>query len=186
VGKASVAADVSLLNKAVDQAWFRSFTANSREVLLVVDDGGGIVYASQSAYLLLGVGDGSLLGRDLADIVVGLSQDRVSRAAQLAVPSEPIPIGLTLESHDPGERDLQLISSALIGMGTQGFVLTGTDLTDLRRLHAQLGESRRRDRLTGLLNRDAFVEALEDMQEWAEPATLAVVVMDLFQFDHYK
>ena len=182
IRKASVAADVSFLDEAVEQAWFQSFTANSREVVIVVDAAGRVVYASQSAYRLVGLAEGRLLGRDLADILVGLSQDRVGRAVELAVPGEPIPIDVTVESGDRGERELQFVVSSLSGMGTTGFVLTGTDVTDSRRLRAQLGESRRRDRLTGLLNRDAFIEALSDAQEWADSATLAVVVMDLFRF----
>ena len=182
IRKASVAADVSFLDEAVEQAWFQSFTANSREVVIVVDASGRVVYASQSAYRLVGLPDGSLLGRDLADILVGLSQDRVSRAVAVAVPGEPIPIDVTVESGDRGQRELQFVVSSLSGMGTTGFVLTGTDVTDSRRLRAQLGESRRRDRLTGLLNRDAFIEALSDAQEWADPQTLAVLVMDLYQF----
>lgn len=180
--KASVAAAASNLNQAVEQAWFQSLSQHSRELVLVLDDRGAVVYSSPAVSRLLGAQASLLFGRDLADVLPGIDDHDVRIALSQSRPDHPFPIDVTVTDSSDVDRDLQFLVASLSGFGTDGFVLTGTDVTDARRMRALLGESRRRDQLTGLLNRDTFVDGIDEVQDWAAPQTIAVVAVDLIEF----
>jgi diguanylate cyclase (GGDEF)-like protein/PAS domain S-box-containing protein len=180
--KASVAAAASNLNQAVEQAWFRSLTQHSRELVLVLDDHGSVVYSSPAVSRLLGAENSLLFGRDLADVLPGIDGQDVRIALSHSRAQRPFPIDVMVSDSSGVDRDLQFVVASLSGFGTDGYVLTGTDLTDSRRMRALLGESRRRDSLTGLLNRDTFVRGIAEVQDWAAPQHIAVMVVNLIDF----
>ena len=62
-----------------NEAYFRTLVQNAHDVILIVDDGGRIRYASPSAEAVLG--PGSLLARPVVDLVAPADRDAAERAA---------------------------------------------------------------------------------------------------------
>ncbi|MFN8126346.1 MAG: bifunctional diguanylate cyclase/phosphodiesterase [Candidatus Nanopelagicales bacterium] len=179
--RAQVTVAATTFRQATDQPWFQTLIQNSRDVVLVVDRRNRLIYASPSFCAHVGSTLDEMVGRDLATLLPPLTLSAV-RAAQ-RFPDRPAhPLEISLVDHSGAPHDMQFHVAPLAGLGVDGFVLTGQDVTDSRRMRILLGESRRRDRLTGLLNAEAFAGAVQEAQTWSDPRQLAVVVYDVCDF----
>ena len=176
--RASVTMATSTFAQATDQPWFQALIHNSRDIVIVVDRRNLIVYASPTLRAHVGSEVSELQGRQLTAVVPQLTASAVRSAQRFPDrPAQPLDVALT--DHSGAEHDVQFHVAPLVGLGAEGFVLTGQDVTDTRRMRLLLGESRRRDGLTGLMNTEAFTAAVEEAQTWSDPRSLAVVVFDI-------
>lgn len=176
--RATVTAAISTFSQATDQPWFQALIQNSRDIVIVVDRRNRVVYASPTLCGHLGSELRELQGRPLTTIVPQLTPSSVRSAQRFPDrPAQPLEVALT--DHTGAEHDVQFHVSLLVGLGAEGYVLTGQDVTDTRRMRLLLGESRRRDRLTGLMNTDSFTAAVQEAQTWSDARSLAVVVFDI-------
>lgn len=172
------------LREGTKAEWFAALVGDSRDVVTVVDRDGRIVYQTPSVRGMLGYEQGALVDRPFADLLLDHSR---SDLGQLLVRA----------SHDDGDRgpheltlldsrgwahDTETVVAPLRTGGTDGFVLTTRDVTDRRRLRAELVATGARDGLTGLTNREGFLAKLREVLSRARPDTLAVAVLDLESF----
>ncbi len=103
---------------------------------------------------------------------------QVSQDPGLAGPYDLLACG-----HDGRELEVELTVRPLSDVEFDGYVVTVRDVTDARRIARQLANSRRRDELTGLLTREAFLGELSDRVERRRAdSPIAVVVVDLERF----
>ncbi|MCB0917460.1 MAG: EAL domain-containing protein [Actinobacteria bacterium] len=182
VRRATVSSMAVHFDAAEQQGWFQVLTRQSREMVVVVDEQTRIVYLSHPLVRVLGLEGHDVRGRYLNTVLPGVTRDDLLDALETSDSGIPVQIELSVVDHAGRDHDLQFLVSALHSSGTDGYVLTGSDITDARRLRTQLGESRRRDSLTGLLNRDGFISSIAEAQDWVAPTRLAVVVIDLVDF----
>ena len=179
--RARVRVAATTFSQATDQPWFQTLIQNSRDVVLVVDRRNRLVYASPSFCAHVGTARDDMVGRNLVTLLPALTLSAV-RAAQ-RFPDRPAhPLEISLVDHSGAVHDMRFHVAPLSGLGVEGYVLTGQDVTDARRMRVLLGESRRRDQLTGLLNAEAFAGAVHEAQTWSDPRQLAVVVFDVCDF----
>jgi diguanylate cyclase (GGDEF)-like protein/PAS domain S-box-containing protein len=147
------------------RARFRSLVQKSQDVIAIIDRDSTIDYLSPSAARITSHPIEDLHGRRLLDL---LSPQTGAAVRAAMIRTEGAGTGAT--------EDLE----AFVGAGTEhgrwlevavtnllddpavvGFVLNATDVTDRRRYREQLVHAATHDPLTGLLNRSAFVTALQ-------------------------
>lgn len=172
------------LSEGTKTEWFGALMGDSREVVTVVDRDGSIVYQTPSMSAMLGYEEGALVGQRFADHLLDHSRSDLGQLLVRASHDEDDrgPHELTmLDAHGWGHDTETMIAPLRTG-GGDGFVLTTRDVTDRRRLRAELVATGERDPLTGLLNREGFLAHLRDALHDGEPDMLAVALLDLEAF----
>lgn len=176
--KAVVSAATTTFDQATNQPWFQALIQNSRDIVVVVDRRHRIVYASPTLCGHLGADLTHLQGRPLSEVIPSLTATAVREGQRF--PDRPaVPLEATVTDWQGADHDVRFHVAPLLGLGVDGYVLTGQDVTDDRTMRSLLGESRRRDRLTGLLNGEAFLAVLTEAQGWSDPRSLGVAVIDV-------
>jgi diguanylate cyclase (GGDEF)-like protein/PAS domain S-box-containing protein len=166
------------------EARFRSLVQHASDVVMVIDGQLRFSYLSPSVARLLGYQPDDLAGVSLTRL---LHIDDVAHAAWLngTQPLQgPQAVELRLR-HANGEwltmevTVTDLRSDAAVA----GIVLTGRDVTDRKALEVELRHRALHDPLTGLANRDLFIERIvQALGPHPEPETVAVVFIDLDDF----
>ncbi|MBL8926379.1 MAG: EAL domain-containing protein [Pseudonocardia sp.] len=162
-----------------NEAYFRTLVQNAHDVILIVDDGGHIRYASPSAEAVLG--PGSLLARPVVDLVTPADRD----AAERALPAGDGGSGTSyrLLRTDGARIDVEVTSRDLRDDPTvRGFVLTLRDVTDQRKLEQELTHRASHDSLTGLANRVLFRDRIERALAARPHGIVGVLLVDLDDF----
>jgi diguanylate cyclase (GGDEF)-like protein/PAS domain S-box-containing protein len=167
------------------EGWFKALVGDSADGMLVVDAGGRVLYSSprfeRDAAVALRE-DGTW---PLSEVLVDLDRAGVALLlAQVAAdPSQSGPYDLLVRGRDGGELEMEAVIRPVADVELDGFVVTARDVSDARRLARQLANSRRRDELTGLLSREAFLaETAEHLDEQDERRRAGVVALDLERF----
>jgi diguanylate cyclase (GGDEF)-like protein/PAS domain S-box-containing protein len=166
------------------EARFRSLVQHASDVVMVIDGHLRFSYLSPSVARLLGYQPDELAGVSLTRL---LHIDDVAHAAWLNGRdplSGPQAVELRLR-HANGEwltmevTVTDLRSEAAV----EGIVLTGRDVTDRKALEVELRHRALHDPLTGLANRDLFIERIvQALGPHADVDTVAVVFIDLDDF----
>jgi diguanylate cyclase (GGDEF)-like protein/PAS domain S-box-containing protein len=174
---------------ATDQtARFRSLVHHVASLIMLVSADGVVESASGALTRLLGLDQELIEGRPFAEIVdpadVG---DLVSAFARaLDAPSwqiAPTTVELRLVRSDGLSIPFELSLVNLVDDPTvRGLVVSGHDVSQLRASRLALEELATRDPLTGLLNRTAFEEAVEEAKSRPSTARLAFAFLDLDGF----
>ena len=127
------------------------------------------------------------IGSDFRDIINiwarETGQDEAMRQRALAELDLREPFTFELEQSIQGEPRWMVLTHAPLPGG--GFVRTFTDITDHKRLAAELLELSRTDALTRLLNRRTFFEAAGAEVERAQRYHRSLTLMSL-DLDHFK
>lgn len=179
--RAAVVRAATTFSQATDQPWFQALIENGRDLVVVVDRANRIVYCSPSFCRLIGLAAAGLVGRSLKTVVPDLTGTVVRSAPGL--PDRPAqPVDAVVIDHTGSEHEVQFHVAPLQGLGAEGYVLTGQDVTDTRRLRRLVGDSGRRDRRTGLLNDEGFGEAVQEALALSDPRTLVIVNFDIVDF----
>jgi diguanylate cyclase (GGDEF)-like protein/PAS domain S-box-containing protein len=165
-----------------NEAYFRTLVQNAHDVILIVDDGGRVRYASPSAGAMLG--PGSVVGMPVLDLVA--PDDR--NAADCAL--RAVWSGLTTSGSrgyrilrtDGGSLDVEVTSRDLRDDPTvRGVVLTLRDVTAQRKLEDELTHAAFHDSLTGLANRVLFRDRVERALT-GDDGVVGLLLVDLDDF----
>jgi diguanylate cyclase (GGDEF)-like protein/PAS domain S-box-containing protein len=166
------------------EARFRSLVQHASDVVMVIDGHLRFSYLSPSVARLLGYQPDQLAGVPLTRL---LHIDDVAHAAWL-------------NSHDPlsGPQAVELrlrhangewltmevtVTDLRSDAAVEGIVLTGRDVTDRKALEVELRHRALHDALTGLANRDLFIERIvQALGPHADLDTVAIVFIDLDDF----
>jgi diguanylate cyclase (GGDEF)-like protein/PAS domain S-box-containing protein len=144
------------------EAYFRTLVQNAHDVILIVDDGGLVRYASPSAETVLG--PGSVLGLRVLDLVVAADREAAERAifSPSAGGGGSGAENCQIIRLDGDHIDVEVSSRDLRDDPTvHGVVLTLRDVTDERTLKRELTHRAFHDVLTGLPNRLLFHDRVE-------------------------
>jgi len=182
-----VTLDNELVSRRSDEH-FRALIQNATDVIIVLDEGNHVSYATPSVRVMLGQDPADLLGRSLLDLLHSesrwLAGDALSR----------------LRSHGHGAQDLEdwqvraydgrTIEVEVFLAGSRnvdvvdGVVLTMRDVTTRRQLERELTHRALHDPLTGLANRVLFNDRTEHALRRTRRSQLlaAVFFCDLDEF----
>jgi len=142
----------ALLAESAARGWVGALLRDSSEYVLVLDRHGNTVFASPRTQ-----NDLAQAAR-LEDIVIepdpSALQTLLAGIAAQSVSAGPYE--MLLRDDEGGQREVEVHLRPVIDMEFEGFVVIGTDITDVRRLTRSLDSTRRRDGLTGLLSPGAI------------------------------
>jgi diguanylate cyclase (GGDEF)-like protein/PAS domain S-box-containing protein len=162
---------------------FRTLIDNASDAILVVGTGGIVQYHTPSSERVLGGDSGGFDGRPLADRL------RRSDADQLRLLLTGSTASTTVEwhvQHGADEwRDLEVIAADMRGVaGVDGLVLTMRDITDRKRLDAELRRQALHDSLTSLPNRALFLDRVGHAlsRGFRDGNSVGVLFLDLDDF----
>ena len=169
-----------------NEAYFRTLVQNAHDVILIVDDGGRVRYASPSAEAVLGLG--SVVGSR----VLGLFDPGDRDAAEGALLTTRVGTAASgihnygIVRADGGRIDVEVASRDLRDDPTiRGVVLTLRDVTAQRKLQQELTHRAFHDPLTGLANRvlfrDRVEQALTGTSRNGEVAGVLLIDLDDFK-----
>jgi diguanylate cyclase (GGDEF)-like protein len=167
------------------EGWFRALVGDSADSVLVVDASAHVLWASprfeRDAEFTVGADGGWQLDAalvDMSDSDVALLLTQVSTD-----PSRWGPYDLLVHGRSDTVLEMEAVIRPITDVEFRGYVITARDVSDARRLARQLANSRRRDELTGLLSREAFLAETATHLERPAPADHVVVAMlDLDRF----
>jgi len=173
------------VSKRNSEAYFRTLVQNASDVILILDEGDRIRYASPSARQVLG--SATLAGSRLADLVPAQESGTVTRAlSQMRARDEP-----DRREHwqmlrtDQATIEVEVRCSDLRREATvAGLVLTLRDVTEQRKLERELTHRAFHDSLTGLANRVLFHERVTHAltQSQREGTVVGVLLVDVDDF----
>jgi diguanylate cyclase (GGDEF)-like protein/PAS domain S-box-containing protein len=174
---------------AESEANFRLLTENSSDMVSRVALDGRRTYVSPAVERLLGCCAAELVGRPSDEFIDPADLPAVQKAVSQLRAGLVEEARVTYRIHRPDGRALWLESSIrstrdAVSGELDGAVLVSRDVTERRRLEQQLAILATEDGLTGLANRRAFDEALE--QEWRramrDGAPLCLLLLDVDRF----
>ncbi len=144
---------------------FAALVEHSSDGILMIDRELRVSYASPALFSVWGHRPSDLVGHSVTTLFA--ARDAEVARSQLER-SAALPTGATLDFEstirraDGAERQCQAIAANLIGHAAIGErVLTLRDITDRKRLEAELTEQAFHDSLTGLANRALFLDRVE-------------------------
>lgn len=169
------------------EAALRLLADNSSDVLLSMDVGGNIRFASPSVQGLGGYRPGALIGRNALALIEPEHRGLVQRAHldALAAPDTSVMVEYQARRQDGSTAWFETITRA-VGDGdggVAGVVSAIRDVSHRKAVERQLRRAADSDALTGLPNRRPFLAALDEAVAHAghRPATIAMVDLDHFK-----
>ena len=156
--------------------------------VVAIDASGKVTAANDAALTLFDSHDAPLVGADAAEVAASMFDPDGRRRADRAI-SEWVPsgsserwsgeIGITTNGQT---RWFTVDTTPVTGPSgvADSAIVTFTDATQHHLVEQMLTIESHQDPLTGLANRRAFLERLEEM--WSDPLDVAVVMVDVDQF----
>ena len=176
---------VLLARLSASEATYRTVAESSSDAMLSVALDGTIVYASP-AVRMAGLQPHELVGRNARDFVYEADRPAIIAAHQrvLAEPHTTV----TVEYRIPMATTIgwfELRTRAVVGEDGRvtGVISVVRDIDARKAAEAELARAATTDTLTGLLNRRAFMAALERRPASGQPARTLVAMLDI---DHFK
>jgi diguanylate cyclase (GGDEF)-like protein/PAS domain S-box-containing protein len=166
---------------------FRSLVQNSSDVIALLGPDLTIRYHTPSVERVLGYGEDELVGTRLTELVEDAEAERLRGffADVCATPPAPMPRDLPLRAHDGSVVRLESIFNNLLDdPNVAGVVVTARDVTERRKLEAELEHQAFHDSLTGLANRALFANRVSHALERGlrRRNLFAVLLIDLDDF----
>jgi diguanylate cyclase (GGDEF)-like protein/PAS domain S-box-containing protein len=158
--------------------------ADSRDALLQISPDGRVDFASEAVRDLLGVSPAELVGHHLAERTHPDDDDAYT-ARDVYGPlvdgrTHSLVVRGRLRHADGGWRHTESVVSLRDGGATPGLTISLRDTTERERMAAEVRRQARSDSLTGLMNRAAFLTALDERLA-AGPAVVLFVDLDGFK-----
>ena len=172
------------LRASTGSAWFAALIGDTQDLVTVLDRDGRVVYQTPSILPMLGYDADDHVGRHFAELAEGFKRRDVAQLLLRAThdSADRGPHEMTLVARDGVRHVVETIVTPLLADGSDGYVLTSTDVTDRRRLRSEFADSSLRDPLTQLANREGFLARLRAEVPAAVPGSLAVALFDLAAF----
>lgn len=171
------------------EARYRLLTENSGDVVLNIDPGGRIRYASPSVERIAGYRPDELVGRVAADLVDprDVAAAAATHVAALRDPSRTFIVEYRARSLDGGEIWLESHTRAVVDRDGRlaGAVSIVRDVDHRKRREDDLSRAALSDALTGIANRRAFEQELLHLIE-ASPERGSAGCVAMFDLDHFK
>lgn len=170
---------------------FRAVSETAQDAIILTDAAGRIEFWNPAAERILGHGAAEAIGRDIAGLITPESHREQVRAGlnALAGPSSGEASGKTMEfsalRRDGSEVPVEVSVAGLLLGEERHAVAVLRDISERKRAEAQIARMARYDALTGLANRNVFVEGLQRSIAVARRSgkQFAVLYLDL---DHFK
>ena len=167
------------------EARYRLVTDHSTDVVLNVDLGGRIRFASPSITALAGLRPEEMVGREALDLVDPEHRGEVAQAhiAALATPSQTFTVEYMVPLPSGERRWFETNTRAVIdddGHAT-GVVSAIRDISNRKEVEDRLSAAALTDVLTALPNRRAFFAAFERRLAAGEPGCVAMLDLDHFK-----
>ncbi|MFN8147058.1 MAG: bifunctional diguanylate cyclase/phosphodiesterase [Candidatus Nanopelagicales bacterium] len=177
-----------LLAERTRDGWFRTLVGDSRELVFVIDAAATIVYASPRVESEVALHESPTPfdpehRHPLTDVLLRTTPDELRlllRQVSLD-PSLSGPHELHLKGH-AGELDVEATFRPLFDLEFEGYLVTARDITAANALRRDLDSSKNRDSLTGLLNRDGFLAAVDGRTSDDVVLPVVVLVLDIERF----
>ncbi len=168
------------------EKWFRALVQNSSDVITVVDVRGVVRFVTPSITRVFGHDPRQLVGTRLTGLVRPGDGRRLEAALASAArsPGRPITLEFPVWSRSGTWCDTETTVTSLVhDPNIRGLVLNSRDVSERRRLEAQLTQQAFSDGLTGLANRSLFRSRVETALKVASaPREVAVLFLDLDGF----
>jgi diguanylate cyclase (GGDEF)-like protein/PAS domain S-box-containing protein len=141
---------------------FRSLVQNAADGIMVISADDRITFATPSATLLIGLDDADLIGRPLASLAVASPRGAVSMVEEARKGTQLEHAEWRTTDVEGHQRVIEALANPFYAGGAEGAVLvTLRDVTEHKLLEQLLTHRASHDSLTGLANRDEFVQCLE-------------------------
>jgi diguanylate cyclase (GGDEF)-like protein/PAS domain S-box-containing protein len=168
---------------------FRSLVQNSSDAVTLLSGEGVAIYQSDSGRAVLGRESGAVLGQTFAHLTHPDDAD-YSRAQFIKVVSGGPGGRVTYEGRflhaDGSWRQLEVVMTNLLDDPDVGAIVSNSrDVTDRRALEQQLSHQAFHDSLTGLANRELFLDRVAHALDRADRGTTPVAVM-FVDIDDFK
>ncbi len=165
---------------------FRALVQYASDAILVIDDTGGVKYASPAAGHLFGCEAEDLTSFDLTWVDPDHTDAIIDLFHQLrARPGTVVGADLPIRRTDGTSRWVEVrFSNLLDNPAIGGHVCNMRDIGERRVEHQQLLHDSRHDPVTHLANRRHFLERLDDVLRDAQPDD--VVALLFVDVDHFK
>ncbi|GAB6897571.1 putative bifunctional diguanylate cyclase/phosphodiesterase [Kineosporia succinea] len=183
---------------------YEELLEDTQDVILQVDDFGVIEFANPASQRVLGMRPEQLVGTTLMDYlhrddqrmagtVAGAPQWRrgeqrvetrflpVLPGVPAEVPEPPRQQGVLGNLWAAHESRWRVIEWGITPRDDGGAVLVGRDVSDRVRMQGELLDAAQTDSLTGLLNRTAFLEAVNTRLAAGEPVAVMFIDLDNFK-----
>jgi diguanylate cyclase (GGDEF)-like protein/PAS domain S-box-containing protein len=166
----------------------RALHRNASDIVAILDRVGTFTYEASSAWSILGYRTEELLERSLLDLV---RPDQVSEVRKflgmlLTRPGSKATTELCARHADGSWRDFEMVGKNLLhDPAIGGLVINMRDISERRRLMAELERLSETDALTHTLNRRGFLKhaerEFERMRRSGQPLTIVMVDIDHFK-----
>jgi diguanylate cyclase (GGDEF)-like protein/PAS domain S-box-containing protein len=171
--------EVALAQQLADRtALLGAIVENCADVILTIDEDSRITYVSPRVVELSGRSPNELVDAPLGGLLADPDEDRA-----LDLWTHPPHVPVTMHVRGTGEPRVAEVTASRLDLG--GWVLNLRDLTEHRRLQAEITYRAFHDTVTGLANRARFMDrlhhALQRAGRGAVPAAVLMIDLDDFK-----
>ena len=166
----------------------RALHANSSDIVAILDRSGTFTYEASSARHILGYRSRDMVGRELSEFAPPeqISDIKLFLSILLSEPRAKATIELRISHTDGSWRDFEVIGKNLLhDPAISGLTINMRDVSERKRLMAELERLSETDALTNTLNRRGFLKLAEREFERTQRTaqSLTIVMIDI---DHFK
>jgi diguanylate cyclase (GGDEF)-like protein/PAS domain S-box-containing protein len=166
----------------------RSLVRHASDIVTILDRDGTVLYEGSSAWYILGYRTKELVGRPLSAFASPEQTEPFQQFIEklLQLPGGLASTELSLRHNDGSWRIFEAIGKNLLHEpAVAGIVMNLRDVTERKRLMAELERLSESDALTGTLNRRGFLKIAEREFKRARrlSRSLSIVLLDI---DHFK
>jgi diguanylate cyclase (GGDEF)-like protein/PAS domain S-box-containing protein len=166
----------------------RALHRNASDIVAIIDRTGNFTYEASSAWPILGYRTREMLGRPLIDFVRSdtVADVRSFLSSLLKEPGAKVTAEFCARHADGSWRDFEVIGKNLLhDPAIDGLVINMRDISERKRLMAELERLSETDALTNTLNRRGFLKLAERefvrMRRTAQPLTIVMIDIDHFK-----
>jgi diguanylate cyclase (GGDEF)-like protein/PAS domain S-box-containing protein len=166
----------------------RALHRNASDIVAILDRAGRFAYEASSAWSILGYRTDELLDRSLLEFVPPHQAGEVQTFLKLLLnwPGSKASMELSARHADGSWRDFEMVGKNLLhDPAIGGLVINMRDISERKRLMAELEKLSETDALTNTLNRRGFLKhaerEFERMRRTGQPLTIVMVDIDHFK-----
>lgn len=166
----------------------RALHSNSSDIVTILNNAGAVTYEASSARRILGHDTKDMIGRPLEDFVPVEQAPSLQEfiAGLVAAPNASATVELRARHADGTAREFEMTGRNLLHEpAIGGLVVNMRDITERRRLIAELERLSETDQLTNTLNRRGFLKLAEREFQRARRSGMPLTFV-MIDIDHFK